>query len=312
MRIFHEIPANRNEIQNAVVTIGTFDGVHKGHQYVLRTLKEEAVRQNGDPVVVTFSNHPREVLEGAKYKALTTSDEKVREIFSLGIDTIILLTFTEKMSRISAEEFLSTYLVGKLDIQALVMGYDHAFGRNREGNSGFIKNFLKPYDIKLIEANEVDFQGLHVSSSEIRRLMVEGDVSRAAVLLGRFYSIRGHVVKGRGIGRTIGFPTANIELNSESKMVPPHGVYGVKVLSDTVTQTWGVCNIGMNPTFGGTKTTVEVFIPGLDSDIYGIELELQFVEKIRDERNFPAKDDLVEQIKKDILNTQRILNSIGE
>lgn len=301
MRYFTEVPENRADFPNAVVTIGSFDGVHRGHQAMFTRLIEEADKIQGTPVVVTFSNHPRRVLNPEfALSVLTTRDEKIRAIFDAGIDTIIALTFTPAMAEMSARDFLREFLVTRLDIQKLVIGHDHAFGKNREGDSAYLRRFLGEFAIGLVEVDEEFIEGRSCSSSIIRGMLASGDVAGAALLLGRQYHLTGTVVAGAGRGRELGFPTANIRPLESAKAVPGPGVYAVMVSFDGLPPRKGVCSIGTNPTFSGTDVQIEVHVPGFSGVLYGNEAELSFYAKVRDMRRFPTPGDLQKQIHHDI------------
>lgn len=284
---------------NAVVTTGTFDGVHLGHQQIIRQLKNAAGRIKGETVLLTFFPHPRMVLfPDRKQLLLNTPEEKAALLEKAGIDHLIVHPFTREFSMLSSSEFIENILVKKLGTKKLVIGHDHHFGRNREGSFEHLREFGPVYgfEVEEIPAQEVD--DVNVSSTRIREALGNGDVETAATYLGYRYTINGTVVKGKQLGRTIGFPTANIRVDDAYKLVPADGVYAVfvKRKSDTLP---GMLNIGMRPTVNGTERTIEVNILGFDGDLYGENLILEFVKRIRDEQKFSGIDALKAQLEKD-------------
>lgn len=300
MKIYHTIPENKNLLRNPVVTIGSFDGVHTGHRKIFEKLIEIAARKNADPVVITFSTHPRKILNpGIRLTLLTTTDEKINALFDLGIDNIILLNFTREMANMTAEEFYNEILLKKIDVKDLVIGYDHAFGKNREGNYEFLNRLQAASGISVTRVDEALYEGKPVSSTWIRELIQQGDMEGASRLLGREYRLTGRVVKGKGRGAGLGFPTANIIPIDADKIIPGDGVYAVSLLLEDERPETGMLNIGLNPTFGDTGRTIEANIFDFNETIYETHVTVIFHKKIRDERTFASVGQLREQLERD-------------
>ena len=300
MKIYHTIPDNKNLFKNPVVTIGNFDGVHIGHRKIFNKLLDVSQRINGDPVVITFSSHPRKVLNPENpIKIVTTSDEKINAIFSLGIDNIILLHFTPEMANMTAREFYNDILITKIDVRELVIGYDHAFGKNREGNIDFVSVLCRESNIGLTRVDEELYDSQPVSSTWIRRELESGNISMVEKLLGRKYSITGTVMQGKGRGRSLGFPTANIAPEDPDKLIPADGTYSVIVSLVNGSKKKGMLNIGMNPTFSDTGRTIEAHIFDFNDDIYDARITVEFVRFIRKEQAFGSVDKLSAQLQRD-------------
>lgn len=300
MKIYHTIPDNKNLFKNPVVTIGNFDGVHLGHQRIFSTLLSVAERQKGDALVITFSSHPRKVLNPeAHIHVITTSEEKVNAIFNMGIDNIILLHFTPEMANMLAREFYNDILITKIDIRELVIGYDHAFGKDRQGNMDYVSMLCRESGIGLTRVEEVMVDSQPVSSSWLRDELNSGNFPLAEKLLGRRYSLGGTVVRGAGRGRTLGFPTANIRLDDPDKLVPADGCYSVLVSLVNGTKYKGMLNIGSNPTFAQGGRHIEVNIFNFTADIYDARITVEFVQRIREEVAFSSAEKLIKQLNND-------------
>lgn len=296
----------------SVVTVGTFDGVHLGHQALIRYVLERARLRGGPGVAVTFDPHPREVVHGEAVPLLTTVEERARIFEALGLDRFIVIPFTKAFSKLRGEEFVRDVLVGHIGMQEVVIGYDHAFGRGREGDRHLLERLGAElgFGVDVVPAQIVDQHV--VSSSDIRALLVDaGDVRQAAEMLGRPYELEGRVVQGDQRGRVIGFPTANLAVDHARKVVPKTGVYAVRA-SVAGSEVWygGMMNIGVRPTFGGTELRQEVHLFGFDGDLYGRQLRIEFVERIRDERRFEGIEALVEQLSSDRARCMRILEAV--
>jgi len=290
-----------------VVTIGTFDGVHVGHQIILKKIVEEAKKNKGESVLITFWPHPRFILQkNDPMKLLSTFEEKVELITGLGVDYIAKMTFTPEFSNLSADEFVQTVLVNGIGTKKLFIGYDHHFGNNREGNIDFLKTHSKHYgfDVSEIPKQEIDEVG--VSSTKIRQALADGDVSLANTLLGRPYSITGKVVHGDKRGRTIGFRTANLNILEEVKLLPKDGVYAVWVSRDGA-KIKGMLNIGYKPTLEGSRKTIEVHLFNFADELYGENLSIAFIDYIRPEKKFDSLDSLKKQLEKDQKKSLKIL-----
>ena len=300
MRVFEKIP-EPGEFKNPVLTIGNFDGVHLGHQKILSTLLLRAEREKGEPVVLTFSSHPRKILQpGNRQKIITSSMEKARAIWDFGIRNIILLDFTPEIADMDALNFYNHILIEKIGVKHIVIGYDHAFGKNRQGNLEFLTEQSKRTGVDVTRVDEKKLNSKPVSSTWLRKEIENGNIHMAAKLLGRRYSIAGTVVKGVGRGsRQLGFPTANIMPEHPDKLLPKDGVYAVKVYLDDGTKKEGMLNLGCNPTFDAEERTVEVNIFDFDRDIYGAHINVEFHDWVRNEMKFPGPEELVSQITRD-------------
>ena len=297
------------KLENAVVTSGTFDGVHLGHQKILKRLNEVAELTNGESVVITFYPHPRSVIspDNQIVKLLSTLEEKIELLEKSGVNNLLIVPFTREFSELSSEEFIQKILIETIGTKTLVIGYDHRFGKNREGGFDYLKLNKEKYGFGIEEISRQDIENVGVSSSKIRKALQEGDVPSADHFLGRNYSLSGVIVKGKQLGRTIGFPTANIQVREIAKLIPSDGVYAVKVYYNDEAF-GGMLNIGNRPTVDGTFQTVEVNIFEFDQEIYGEKLTIEFLQKIRNEQKFNGLDELKMQIAKDKITCKEILN----
>lgn len=296
-------------LANAVVTSGTFDGVHRGHQTILSRLTEVARASGGESVLITYWPHPRTVVsnDSQNLKLLTTLDEKIELLDQAGVDHLVVIPFTRSFSELTSEEYIRQILIDKIGTKKLVIGYDHRFGRDREGGFDYIQAHQSEYGFEVEEIPRQDIEAVGVSSSKIRAALNEGNVHTANRFLGRLYSLTGTVVKGRQLGRTIGFPTANLQVDDPSKLIPANGVYAVDV--DYAGQTLGgMLNIGFRPTVAGTNQTIETYIFDFDKDIYGEHITLKFREFLRPEQKFDGLPALVAQLKRDEESARSILN----
>jgi riboflavin kinase / FMN adenylyltransferase len=295
----------------SVVTLGTFDGVHRGHRSIIEYLLVRANQQEGPATVVTFDPHPREIVKNERMPLLTTIAERADILESLGIDRFIVLRFTEQLARMSARAFVEEVLVGAIGMQEIVIGYDHAFGRNREGDAGLLRTMGPRHHFKVdvIPAQVVDQHV--VSSSKIRRALEEGRLEDANAMLGRPYRLSGEVITGDRRGRTIGFPTANLRLADDRKIVPAFGVYAVSAESDAYPETFfGMMNIGTRPTVDGRSRSLEVNLFGFEGDLYGRELHVEFLGRLRDERRFDSLEGLRQQLQEDRARCKALLESL--
>jgi len=306
----YRTPESFTPLKNAIVTTGTYDGVHKGHRKILQALMDTAKKDGGESVVITFWPHPRKIVGTGnieEIKSLSTLDEKTKILASLGIDHLVIIPFNREFSELSSEEFIHNILIKNIGTKKLVIGYDHKFGRNREGSFEYLKNNAAALGIEVQEIPRQDLNDIAISSTEIRKALSKGDVKTAALYLEQPYSISGIVVKGRQLGRTIGFPTANIKVNDPDKLIPADGVYAVFV-NYKGERLKGMLNIGFRPTVEGQDKTIEVHILSFDKEIYGEELEIQFIQFIRPEQKFNGLDQLKEQLGKDREMVSRMLN----
>ncbi len=307
MKIYHNIDLFQ-PVPNAIVTVGTFDGVHIGHQQIFRLMAEEARKIGGETVVVTFFPHPRLVIhpDSKGLKFITIQERKYEIISRNNIDHLIIIPFTRDFSHLSSAEFVKKYLVEKVHVKKMVVGYDHHFGKDRLGGFNELKGLgtIHGFDVMEIPAMIVD--GTPVSSTKIRNALVEGNVRHANSLLGYDYSISGRVVYGNRIGRTIGFPTANIEIEDEYKLISAVGVYACRV--DFHGRMFkGMGNIGYRPTIERGNLTIEVNIFNFDEDIYGERITIYFIERIRDEVKFENIAALRDQLITDRAKVMEIL-----
>jgi len=300
VKVFQDLDSI-NSIPNPVLTIGTFDGVHVGHQKILQQLKEEADKIGGESVLFTFYPHPRMVLypDNHGLKLLQTQEEKMAKLDRVGLQNCIIYPFTFEFSRLTAMEFVRDILVNKLHIKKLVIGYDHQFGKNREGTIEFLKEICDVYNFEVIEIPAQDIEEVNVSSTKIRNAVLEGDIEKANEYLGENFELCGIVEHGDSIGQTIGFPTANIRVNSEIKLIPGNGVYAVKVFVNNEVLL-GMMNIGNRPTIGeNMERKLEVHIFDFKEDIYSSSITVQFLTKLRDEKQFLNIDALKDQLVED-------------
>jgi riboflavin kinase/FMN adenylyltransferase len=296
MKIYHQL-ADFHPPQYSIVTSGTFDGVHLGHQKILGRLKELAARKQGETVLLTYWPHPRLILqpEDNSLRLLTTLTEKVKLLEELGVDHLIILPFTKELSQMSSEEFIREILVEKVQTKTLVIGYDHKFGKNREGSFEYLKSHSHLFGFDMEEISRQDVDDLAVSSTKIRTALAQGDISTASKYLGRPYFLSGQVVKGQQIGRSIGFPTANIQVVDKYKLLPRDGAYAVYAEVGAIRYK-AILNIGDRPTVDGKKKTIEAHLIDFDGDVYGQELSIHFQEFLREEERFENLDALKNQL----------------
>ncbi|GAM11510.1 riboflavin biosynthesis protein RibF [Geobacter sp. OR-1] len=302
-RSLEDIPAT---LGNSVITIGNFDGVHLGHREIFRTVRKAAEQLRAVSVVVTFVPHPLKVVSAPKkqLRLINTYTEKETLIAASGIDCMLAIPFTESFAALSARAFVEDILVKKLSVALLIIGYDYSFGSNRQGNVSTLLELGREFGFKVRVLEPIGHDGLVYSSSKVRELIQEGDVAGVVPLLGRHFSLGGTVVAGHHRGAGIGFPTANIR--TEKELVPASGVYAVKVKIDETIYD-GACNIGNNPTFDNDESSIEVFLFDFAGDLYGKELRIYFVTRIRDERRFSGIDELKSAISADVSRCREIL-----
>ncbi|NDV77457.1 riboflavin biosynthesis protein RibF [Dysgonomonas sp. 511] len=295
-----------------VATIGFFDGVHSGHRYLIEQVKEEAAKRGLPSAVITFPVHPRKVLHRDYVPALLCGfDEKIERLASTGIDYCISLDFTVEISELSAEEFMRDILRDKLNVDTLVIGYDHRFGHNREDGFADYKRYGESLGINVIEAEELPSAD-HVSSSRIRKMLSEGYVRKVAKLLSYNYTISGKIVEGFKVGRTIGFPTANVEVWETYKVIPAFGVYAVYVYVEGQ-RYGGMLYIGKRPTLhNGDNISIEVNLFDFDGDLYNKELTAEFLDFVRPDEKFSNLETLKESIRNDKEKVLKILSNLSE
>jgi riboflavin kinase/FMN adenylyltransferase len=295
-------------IRNAIVTIGTFDGVHLGHQAIFSKMKEEAKKRNGATVLITFSPHPRFVLQkdSQNLKFINTYQKKLERIEKAGIDHLVVIEFTREFANNSSEDFIKDYVVKYVNPELIIIGYDHHFGKNREGNIDLLEKIKDHYGFDVIQVPPYYVDGQPVSSTRIRKLLEVGNVQEANLMLGYEYALTGKVVRGNAIGRTLGFPTANIETPKEYKLIAANGVYACRTIIKGKLYN-GMSNIGVRPTIDHGELTIEIHIFDFDEDIYDETITILFVDRLRDEKKFDSLDALKEQLVKDREQSKQLL-----
>ena len=308
MKVFSSIPNFPSE-NKTIITIGTFDGVHLGHKVILDRLHKIAKKTKYKSILLTFFPHPRHVLQkdDQEMKLINTLNERQELLKKAELDNLIMHQFTKKFSRIKSANFVRDILVEKLNVHTLVIGYDHHFGRNREGSIPELKVLAELYDFNIEMISPQLFQDVTVSSTKIRQLLEKGEIEKANHYLGYDFFINGEVVKGNGIGNTIGFPTANILIKNKWKLFPADGVYAVKVNINNRSLK-GMINIGKKPTVGGKDKSLEVHIFDFSNNIYGKEIKVRFIRRIRDEKRFEDLEGLKKQL---FIDKNRAIQILG-
>ena len=308
MKIYQSYQDFKHE-KPSVVTIGTFDGVHIGHQEIIKNLVEKAEATQNESVILTFFPHPRMVLQkSSSIKLLNTLDEKVELLRKSGLNNLIIEPFTKEFSRLTALEFARDVLVNRLKTKTLVIGYDHHFGRNREGNFEQLREYGITYNFNVEEIPAQDVENIAVSSTKIRNALEAGDIDIANAYLGYKYMLSGEVVPGKALGRQYSYPTINIDIAEDYKLIPKSGVYIV----DTVIESqhfYGIMNIGKRPTLNGRRKTIEVHLLDFDENLYGEQIRVQLLKRLRDEQKFASVEHLFAQIKKDEQRARELINS---
>lgn len=297
------------KVNKPVITTGTFDGVHNGHKKIIKNLISKAKEIEGESVMITFNPHPRLVLfpENNNLKLLNSLEEKISLLEKEGLDHLIIQPFTIEFSRLSALEYIRDLLVNKLGLHTLVIGYDHHFGRNREGSFEELQEFAQLYNFDIEQISALDIESVNVSSTKIRNALADGNVALANTFLGYNFGFTGNVVKGDGIGKTIGYPTANIELTDKYKTIPANGVYACLVnLEDQAFK--GMLNIGVRPTINDQKhQKIEINLLGFNGNLYDKTLTIELIEKLRDEQKFDSLEELKSQLGIDKENALKVL-----
>jgi riboflavin kinase/FMN adenylyltransferase len=297
------------DVTSTAVTVGSFDGVHLGHQDVLRQLAERARRLRLHSLLITFDPHPLEVVNpAAAPRLLTVGDEKLEVLAESGIDFVAVMPFTPALAAFSAERFVDEILLGRFRMQDLLMGYDHRFGHNRSGDATTMRRLgaARGFEVNVVPAVTVN-GGQSVSSTAIRRAVAGGDLEEALRGLGRPYSLGGPVVEGARRGRVIGFPTANVRVPGPRKLLPPEGVYAARVQTPMGPHD-GMVNLGPRPTFGDTQTVVEAHLFDADLDLYGARVRIDFVARLRDTQRFSGVEALVAQLNRDAVQSRKVLS----
>jgi riboflavin kinase / FMN adenylyltransferase len=307
LKNIEEIPQEKNP----VVTIGTFDGLHLGHQQIFHHLKEKKERYKGTSFLITFEPHPQLIL---KFKndpiyILTTLEEKIETLKDFDIDYILVLEFTQELSKMTGEDFIENILLQKIGMIDVVIGYDHAFGYKRSGNIETLHSYASKNDFKVNVIEPYLMNDKLIKSTIIRNLISDGQIDEANKFLGRPYQISGTIVKGRGRGKKLQFPTANLEAANQNKMIPGNGIYAAKIKFEG-DELDSAVSIGIRPTFDENDRTIEAFIFDFDADIYGKDLTIQFIKKLREEEKFPSSKDLIKQMNIDVKNAKHVLSTI--
>lgn len=312
MKVYHDIKDFR-KIPNAIVTIGTFDGVHLGHQAVFKQMVDKARQIGGETVVITFFPHPRIVISpnDNRLRLITSQEDKIEHLRRSNIDNLIIINFTKEFSHTSSEDFIKDYVVRYIQPAILVIGYDHHFGSNRSGDFDTLSKLGMEFHFAVEKINEQDIEDITISSTKIRSALRQGDIKLANKLLGYSYSTSGIVMHGDSIGRTLGFPTANISIKPEYQLIEKTGVYATIAKVDGKDYP-SMTYIGRRPTISnGLPTSTETYIMDFDGDLYGKEIRVTFVDRVRDEMTFDNLERLKSQIQEDKANIIRILSNIN-
>ncbi|MCD4791606.1 MAG: bifunctional riboflavin kinase/FAD synthetase [Bacteroidales bacterium] len=289
------------KVINPVVTVGTFDGVHKGHTKILNKLIREAGSIGGESVVFTLYPHPRKILfpEEKEIFLLSTLDEKIELMDKSGIENLIIYPFTKKFAQLNSCDFIEKILYNKLNVKQLIVGFDHHFGKDRQGNIEILRNCANPFGFDIIKVDALEHEEKKISSTRIRNSIISGDIEKANFYLGYDYFVSGTVVSGKKLGRELGFPTANIKVNKQEKLIPKRGVYAVKIKTEDKVYK-GMLNIGTRPTISTNfETNIEVHIFDFNKDLYNKKIRIIFKKYIREEIKFPDKIQLQKQLAKD-------------
>ena len=298
LNIFHSINDFRST-KKTIITLGTFDGVHIGHKKILEKVLQNTDDGQYESLVLTFFPHPRMVLQGdSDIKLLNTINEKIDLLQEIGIENLVIHPFDETFSRLTAEEFVKTILVDRFQVQKIIIGYDHRFGRNRTANINDLIAFGEQYDFEVEQISVQEINEISVSSTKIRNALLEGNMTLANDYLGYNYFLTGEVVKGKQLGRTINFPTANLKIQEKYKLIPQNGVYIVKSVINEQT-VFGMMNIGFNPTVDGQNQTIEIHYFDFDADLYHQKIRVSILQRIRSEQKFESVDLLKAQLETD-------------
>ncbi|MBF7091010.1 bifunctional riboflavin kinase/FAD synthetase [Flavobacterium sp. ALJ2] len=309
MKLFHSI----NDFQSTkktILTLGTFDGVHIGHKKILEKITQNTQEGKYESLVLTFFPHPRMVLqEKSEIKLLNTIAEKTKLLENTGIENLVIHPFNESFSRLTAEDFVSSILVDQFHIQKIIIGHDHRFGRNRTADINDLIAFGEQYGFEVEQISAQEIKDVSVSSTKIRNALTEGDMNLANEYLGYDYFLTGTVIKGKQLGRSIGFPTANLKIEEEYKLIPKNGVY---IVRSTINEKliYGMMNIGFNPTVGGQNQSIEIHFLNFDEDIYDLEISVSLLQYIREEQKFDSVTLLKEQLEKDKKTTLDFTNKL--
>ena len=307
LKIFHSINDFRST-KKTILTLGTFDGVHIGHKKILKKVIQGTANEKYESLVLTFFPHPRMVLqEDSGLQLLNTIDEKIDLLAEIGLENLVIHPFDETFSRLTAEDFVKTILVDRFHIQKIIIGYDHRFGRNRTADIDDLIAFGKKYNFEVEQISVQEINEISVSSTKIRNALLEGNMTLANDYLGYAYFLTGTVVKGRQLGRTINFPTANLNIKENYKLIPQNGVY---IVESTINQktVFGMMNIGFNPTVKGQNQSIEIHYFDFDADLYEQKIRVSILQRIRSEQKFESVDLLKAQLEKDKKSAHHYLN----
>ena len=309
LKIFNSIKSF-NATKPTIVTIGTFDGVHLGHQKIVAQITKNAHALNCESLVLTFFPHPRMVLqESTEMKQLNTLNEKIALLDNLGIDNLVIHPFDKEFSRLTAEEFVKKVLVDVFKIKKIIIGHDHRFGRNRTATIDDLINFGETYGFEVEQISAKEINEVSISSTKIRNALLEGNTELAANYLGYDYSLTGIIFKGKQLGRTIGYPTANITIEEDYKLIPNNGVYIAKSVLNGKT-VFGMMNIGTRPTVDGTKQTIEINFFDFRQDLYGQKITISLLHRMRSEQKFESIDALKNQLGKDKMMAENYISKL--
>ncbi len=308
MKIYHSIEDFPSDV-NTIVTIGTFDGVHKGHQIIINRINEIAKKKAMESVVLTFDPHPRHVIypDDQELRLIHTLEEKIEALRKTGVQNLVLHKFTKEFSRTESVNFIRDFLVTKLNMKYMVVGFDHHFGKNRQGTFDNLIELSDAYGFKIEKIKPQNIGEVTISSTKIRNAILEGDCKKANTYLSANFSITGKVVQGNKIGSSIGYPTANIEIENQWKILPKNGVYAVKILLKNQ-QYFGMLNLGNRPSISDDSFAIEVHLFDFNATIYNEELKIEFIQRIRDEQQFSDLEKLKSQLKIDAINCKQIFN----
>ena len=309
MKVFYNIE-DYIKVPNAVVTIGTFDGVHRGHQEILRNMVSRAKELGGESVVVTFYPHPRQVLShDSGIRFISTQEEKIHHLEALGIDNLIIINFTKEFAAIPSEDFIKDYLVKNIHPAVLIIGYDHHFGKGRTGDFGMLYELGSQYHFKVEKIQEQDVDNVAVSSTKIRHFLENGDIKHANMLLGYEFSYTGKVIHGQQVGHKMGYPTANIDVAEEFQLIEKQGVYATFAEIDGKSYS-AMTYIGKRPTMHDNRPqSIETYIISFDGDLYDKEIKIRFVDFVRDDKKFDNFEALKRQIS---IDEQQIINILNK
>jgi riboflavin kinase / FMN adenylyltransferase len=310
MKIIKDLAEIKRD-DKSVITLGTFDGLHLGHQQIVNEVIEKSKQIGGRNFLLTFEPHPRKVIPGRNdVKLLSTFDEKIEILEKLGLENLFVINFTIEFSKQSPEDFVKKYLIDGIGLKEIVIGYDHHFGKERDGNFELLQKMGKKFNFSVTLIPEFSIEDETISSTKIRNALLAGDVTRAGKMLGRFYSFKGVIVRGDGRGRKLGFPTANISVDDTDKLIPAKGIYAAECIVENEKH-FGLLSLGSRPTFHKDGEIIpEFYIFDFDKDIYDRIMQVNLVEKIRDEEKFNSVEELIVRMKKDEVIGRKILSKL--